>query len=118
MAAAKTLLTIYSPLALYFVRTLSIFIALLLFYRPNFRLIKPHHLAPFSIIGGLAVVSVVAAYTAFQSQGLVATIFIFTLSPILVYLMSIIFLHDKWRIKNVVASIVIIGLVVWISLIK
>lgn len=114
----KRLLMIYDPVTLYFIRSVLVFIGLMIVAMPNFRLIKPHHLAPFGIIGALAVASVVAAYTSYQIRGLAETIFVFTLSPILVYILSVMFLSEKWRLKNVVASIIIIGLVIWISLIN
>ncbi len=117
-SAIKTLLTVYDPVTLYFARSLLVGIVLSFVAPPKFKLIKPRHLAPFGIIGGLSVASVVAAYTAFQLRGLTETIFIFTLSPILVYLASVIFLREKWRFKNIVASIIIVILIVWVSLMK
>ena len=72
----------------------------------------------FGVLGALAVASVVATYTAFQLRGLSETIFIFTLSPILIYVLSVIFLREKWRVKNIIASVIIAGLVVWVSLMK
>ncbi len=112
----KQLLEVYDPVALYFIRSVLILLGLTIVATPNFRLIKPHHLAPFGIIGALGVTSVIAAYTSYQIRGLSETIFIFTLSPILLYVLSVIFLDEKWRLKNIIASIIIVGLAIWISL--
>ena len=117
-SAIKTLLTVYEPLALYSIRSVFVLVTLSLVAWPNFKIIKPHHFAVFGVLGALAVASVVATYTAFQLRGLSETIFIFTLSPILIYVLSVIFLREKWRVKNIIASVIIAGLVVWVSLMK
>ncbi|MDD5605965.1 MAG: DMT family transporter [Patescibacteria group bacterium] len=114
--AIKTLLAVYDPIVLYFVRSSLVLVALTLVARPNFSIIKRHHLGPFAVIGALAVVAVVSAYSAFHALGLSHTIFIFVLSPILVYILSVIFLHEQWRVKNIIASIIVTLLVVWASL--
>ncbi|AKM84931.1 MAG: hypothetical protein VE98_C0001G0477 [candidate division Kazan bacterium GW2011_GWA1_50_15] len=117
-SAIKTLLTVYDPIALYLIRSVFVLLALSLVAWPNFKIIKRHHLAIFGVLGALAVISVVAAYTAFQLRGLSETIFVFTLSPVLIYVLSVIFLRERWRTKNIIASLIITGLVVWVSLMK
>ena len=112
----KSLLITYDPVQLYFIRSVLVFIGLTIVAMPRFKLIKLHHLAPFGIIGALAVASVIAAYTAYQIVGVAETVFVFILSPVLVYILSIIFLKEKWRFKNIVASIVIVALVILVSL--
>lgn len=118
VSVIKTLLVTYDPVTLYFMRSMLVLVGLTIVAMPKFRLIKAHHLAPFGILGGLAVASVVAAYTAYQIRGVSETVFVFVLSPILVYILSVIFLNEKWKFKNVVASIIITALVILISLIK
>lgn len=115
---AKELLRELSPIMLYFSRCLIILVGFSVFVKPNFSLIKKHHLAPFGILGGLSVASVIAAYGAFNALGLSYTIFVFILSPIVVYFLSVIFLGDHWKPKNIIASIIIIVLVIVVNLIK
>ena len=117
-ATVKTLLHTYTPITLYFIRCLGVWLGLSLVARPNWQIIKPHHLAFFGLLAGIAVVSVVSAYTAFSLRGISETMIIFILSPVLVYIFSIVWLKDRWYWKNLVASLVITGLVVWISLVK
>lgn len=114
----KRLLGVYDPLTLYFVRCIFVLIGLTIAVRPRLFIIKPHHLRWFGAIGALIVIAVWASYTAFQLRGLSETLFVFTLSPILVYWLSAVFLKEKWQTKNIVAGVVIIGLVVWITLLK
>jgi drug/metabolite transporter (DMT)-like permease len=114
----KRLLEFWDPLTLYFVRCVFILIILAIVVRPRLSVIKPHHLKWFGAIGGLIVVSVWATYSAFKLRGLSETLFVFTLSPILVYWLSAVFLKEKLHLKTIIASTIIIGLVVWISLLK
>jgi drug/metabolite transporter (DMT)-like permease len=116
VVVTRQLLTIYDPFALYLLRSSGVLALLFLVSPPKFSWIKPHHFAVMGILGALAVASVVATYTAFQLRGVSETIFIFTLGPVLVYFLSVIFLRERWRRKNIIASIAILALVVWVSL--
>ncbi|MFA5010222.1 MAG: EamA family transporter [Patescibacteria group bacterium] len=114
----KRLLEYYDPLPLYFIRCIFVLIGLTFIIRPRLSLLKVHHLPFFGLQGVLVVLSVWASYTTFQLRGISETLFVFTLSPILLYWLSAIFLKEKWQIKNIIASIIIIGLVVWVTLLK
>lgn len=118
VALIKSLLEVYSPLTLYFMRCVLVLLALSIFVKPNFSSIKTHHLAPFGILGALAVASITAAYTSFHQIGISGTVIIFVLSPILVYLLSVIFLREKWGYKNAIASVVVTIIVILVSLIN
>ncbi len=114
----KQLLAVYDPLSLYFVRCVFVLIGLTILVKPRLFILKSHHLRWFGAIGALVVVAVWATYSAFKLRGLSETLFVFTLSPILVYWFSAMFLKEKWQIKNIVASAAIVGLVIWITLLK
>jgi len=114
----KKLLMVYDPLILYFIRCTLVLIGLTYIIRPRLSLLKTHHLPYLGFMGGLVVISVWASYTAYQLRGISETLFVFTLSPVLVYWLSAIFLKEKWQIRNIVAGIVVLGLVVWVSLLK
>ncbi len=114
----KRLLEIYDPLTLYFIRCIFVLIGLTLAARPRLFIIKPHHLKWFGVVGLMVVVAVWATYSAYQLRGISETLFVFVLSPILVYWFSAAFLKEKWKTKNVVASIVISILVIWVTLLK
>jgi drug/metabolite transporter (DMT)-like permease len=114
----KYLLDVFDPVVLYFVRSILVMLALTVFATPKFSIIKSRHLAPFGIIGALAVASVVTTYMAFNVLGLSETIFVFVLSPILIYVLSVIFLAEKWKTKNIIASVVVTLLVIWVSFMR
>ncbi|RLC37692.1 hypothetical protein DRH29_01220 [candidate division Kazan bacterium] len=114
----KSLLYELSPIMLYLLRCLIVIVGLSLFSRPDLSIVKKHHLAPFGILGGLAVAAMITTYTAFHLLGLSQTIFIFILSPVLIYILSVIFLDDHWKTKNIIASIIITILVILVNLVK
>lgn len=114
----KHLLAVYFPLTLYLIRCAMILLVWTLVVRPRISLIKPHHLPYIGFLSALVVCSIWATYTAFQIRGVSETLFIFTLSPVLVYWLSAIFLKEKWQVRTVLASIVIVGLVTWVTLLK
>jgi len=118
VSVLKQLLTVYSPLILYLVRCSFILLLLTPIIRPRLNLIKLHHLPFLGFLSALVVLSVWASYSAFQLRGISETMFVFTLSPVLVYWLSAVFLKEKWQLKNILASVVIIGLVIWITLLK
>ncbi|MFH0905607.1 MAG: DMT family transporter [bacterium] len=114
----KRLLAVYYPLTLYLFRCLLILLALTFIVKPRITLIKPHHLPYFGFLSSLVVCSIWAVYSAYQIRGMSETLFVFTLSPILVYWLSAIFLKEKWQIRAVLASVAIVILVAWVSLLK
>jgi len=114
----RHLLDIYNPFTLYLLRSTGILVLLSLVAAPKFGWLKLHHFAMMGILGALAVGSVVATYAAFQLRGVSETIFVFTLGPVLVYLLSVVFLQERWQRKNIIASVIILALVAWVSLLK
>ena len=114
----RHLLDIYNPFTLYLLRSTGILVLLSLVAAPKFGWLKLHHFAMMGILGALAVGSVVATYAAFQLRGVSETIFVFTLGPVLVYLLSVVFLKERWQRKNIIASVIILALVAWVSLLK
>ena len=118
LVTLKHLLTIYAPLTLYLFRCILILVGLTIIVRPRLDILKPHHLPYLGFLGALVVSAVWATYSAYQIRGVSDTLFVFTLSPILVYWLSAIFLKERWHVRTILASIVIIGLVVWVTLLK
>lgn len=114
----KRLLDFYDPLILYLIRCVFVLIGLTLIVKPRLSLAKLHHLPYFGSLGVLVVIAVWASWSAFKLRGLSETLVIFTLSPVLVYWLSAVFLKEKWQAKNIIASLVIVGLVIWITLLK
>ena len=120
----KSLLSIYSPLAMYMVRTFFILIFLstwFYFVSPYFKIetklsfhgwkAKNYYTA--LIIAALAVVQMVFIYWAYADFGIVYTTIILTLMPILVYLGSVTILKERVQRRVLVAALVILGCIVY-----
>lgn len=118
LVVIKQLLTTYAPLTLYLFRCTLILLGLTAIVRPRIHLFKLHHLPYLGLLAGLVVTSVWATYSSYQLRGISETLFVFTLSPILVFWLSATFLKERWQVRSILASIVIVALVIWVSLLK
>ncbi|MFH0912145.1 MAG: DMT family transporter [Patescibacteria group bacterium] len=112
----KQLLVVYSPLAMYLVRAIITAIFLLVLERGRLVRLTPRQIPYFLLIAGAAVAASTAIYSAYREVGISLTIFILLLSPIMVYLLSALWLKEKLTWKNLLASGVIIGLVIWLAI--
>lgn len=112
----KQLLAVYSPLGLYLVR--AVIGALFLWVIQKGRIPPPsrQQLPHIIFIAGAAILTSTLIYYAYSLQGIGPTIFALTLSPVLVYIFSVTFLKEPLRWQNLVASGVMIGLVIWVTL--
>jgi len=111
----KQLLVVYSPVALYLVRviTTALFIWILEKGRIPMLTLKQLPYFIFLAAGALLVNSLI--YTSYKLSGISSTIFVIILSPILVYALSVLFLREKLIWKNVISSIAIVLLVIWVT---
>jgi len=114
----KELLAVYSPLAMYLVRATVTAIFLLVFEKGRLVRLTPRQIPYFLLIAGAAVAASTALYSAYREIGISLTIFTLLLSPILVYLLSVLWLREKLTWKNLVASGVIVGLIIWLTLVR
>ena len=111
---SKELLYIYSPVALYAVRTFFLATFFLIYYRPS--LTKLEHRSRYFMIAMSALfgaIYMIATFYAFDSLGIVYTTLISTIAPIVVFLGSWEILHEKVRTRLVIASIIILFCTVW-----
>ncbi len=118
MIFIKILLTVYSPLALYVVRTFLVLIVMWAILRPSFGSINLKK--GLIIIGttALAVLQMVLYYFAINKEGLVFTTLILILTPILVYLYSIFISKEKLSFKTGFSFIIIILCIIFASLME
>lgn len=114
----KQLLAVYSPLAMYLVRATVTAIFLLVLEKGRLVRLTPRQIPYFLLIAGAAVAASTAIYSAYREVGISLTIFMLLLSPILVYLLSALWLREKLTWKNMVASAVIVGLVIWLAIVR
>lgn len=107
------LLKVYSPVALYFIRTGILFIFFYLYFRPRINQIDKINLWLILASAALGTVQMVSKFYGFETYGLIYTSLILILSPILVYAISTIFLREKLKTRTVVSFIVILGCIVY-----
>lgn len=114
----RHLLAVYSPLALYLVRAIAVALFLLVLEKGKIAKLPLRQVPYFLLIAVGAVAASVSLYLAYQTVGISLTIFILLLSPVLVYLLSVLCLRERLKWKNLVASAVIIGLVIWLAIVR
>jgi drug/metabolite transporter (DMT)-like permease len=114
----KIMLQVYSPVALYMVRTFFVFITMWIFLRPSFTTVNFKSALAMFGTAGLAVAQMVLYYTAIHSEGLVFTTLIFILSPALVYIFSMIIYKEKLKLRTAISFAIILACIVFASLME
>lgn len=109
----KIILEVFSPVALYFVRTGIIFLIFLFLYRPRLGRVSTVNTFLLLATSGLGVAQMVSKLYGFQSYGVIYTSLILILSPVLVYISSTILLHERLKVRTVLSALVIIGCIVY-----
>lgn len=112
----KQLLVVYSPLALYLVRAIVIVLFLWILERGKIKKINLQQIPYFLIIAISAIIASIFVYMSYSSVGIGFTMAILLLSPILVYLASVIYLKEQLKWKSLVASLIILGIIIWLAL--
>lgn len=111
------LLKVLSPVALYCLRTGIIFLFFLFYYHPSFRKVADHNFGLIFATSFLGVVQMVTKFYGFEQFGVVYTSLILILSPVLVYIISTIFLHEHLKWRTVVCGIVIFACIIYATLV-
>lgn len=111
----RELLEIFSPVSLYFVRTLVIASVFLVLYRPKLLSMtaKSFSLVILSAIFG--VVQMVLKYYGFESLGVVETTMILVLGPISVYVLSTKFFQEPFSKRDVFAALIVVICVLYVQ---
>ncbi len=109
------ILDFYSPMTFYFLRATSILLISLLIFKPKFKSIKTPIKLKILLISFFWVIYRVVIYYGFLDPelGIVKTILLIMMAPIFIYILARIFLKEKLSWRNIVASIVIIGCVLY-----
>jgi drug/metabolite transporter (DMT)-like permease len=111
LALSKMILPFYNPITFYFVRSLLIFLLTLPFFAKNLGKITKSTAKLYFLSGAAWVLFRGLVYYGYIEFGVVFTTLIFMLTPIFLYTFSKIFLKEKLSVKNIIASIVIVGCV-------
>ena len=115
MVFIKILLAVYSPVALYCLRTFLVFLVLVIFFRPKFAGLNYKKILIMAGTAFLAVIQMVLIYASVGSEGLVFTTLVLILTPILIFIFSIIFYHEKFSFRTLLLYLIIIGCIVAVS---
>ncbi|MEK7170747.1 MAG: DMT family transporter [Patescibacteria group bacterium] len=104
----RELLYSYSPISLYAIRTFFLAGFFWLYYRPKLSEVRGSPLWLLGASGAVGAVSMIARFYAFGSFGVIFTTLISTLAPIIVFVGSWEILHERIRLRVIVASLVIL----------
>lgn len=109
----KQLLTIASPVSLYFWRTLFVTLCFFIIYRPVLQAVTPQQ-AKFVYLAALfAEAFVLLAYWSYALNGVVLTSLILLLEPILIYLGGVWWLKERLRPATTAATAIILLAIVY-----
>jgi len=112
----RQLLEVYSPSALYAVRTGLVFLSLWLVFRPNFRRLTSQNILSIFILAIIATSYMTFMFSGFKDFGVVFTTLILTLTPILIYFFTVVFLKEKLRKRVVLAAAIILACIIYATL--
>ena len=114
----KPLLSIFSPVAFYFFRTLIMFVFFYVYYRPHLSRVSPTNIWLVLTSCIFSTTQMVSKYYGFESLGIVYTSLILMLAPILVYIISTIWMHERIKFRLTAATIIILLCVVYTTFVK
>ena len=111
----KLLLDVFSPAALYFIRTAIMLVVFLTLWRPKL-LSMPAKCFAFTIISAVfGVVQMVLKFYGFVHLGVVETTIILVLGPFLVYFFSAFYFKENLKFRDIFAAIIVIATVIYIT---
>lgn len=114
----KELLNVLSPVALYALRTGFIFLFFYFYYRPHLTRVSNKNTGLILITATLGTIQMVTKFYGFQSFGVVYTSLILILSPILVYIISTFWMHERIKLKTYICFIIILACVVYTTVVE
>lgn len=112
----KILLEVFSPASLYFWRTAIIFLFFYIYYRPHIRQVSNTNVWLILLTSALGVAQMVTKFYGFDKFGVIYTSLVLIISPILVYIIATILLHEKLRARMIVSFLVILGCIIYATL--
>ena len=111
-AISKQLLTLWNPIALELFRNGGMAIVLGLLFANSVKNIPPRGWALLLATNSLSAIAMILFYFSYKFSGVVYTVLIFSLQPILVYLSSLLFLKEPFQRKKAIAfAIVLVSII-------
>jgi drug/metabolite transporter (DMT)-like permease len=116
LALSKIILDYYSPITFYFVRCSFLLVVSFLAFRPKFvKMETKVKWQAFAVGAGWALYRVIVYY-GYQKLGVISTTLVLMLGPVLVYVFARKFLKEKLSWRNIVASIIILACVLYVTI--
>jgi drug/metabolite transporter (DMT)-like permease len=110
---SRLILDFYSPITFYFLRCLSIFLISFIVFQPKLSGIERKTYWKILMIGAIWVIYRIIIYYGYLIYGIISTTLVITLGPVFVYIFAWIFLKDKPKLREIIASVIIIGCVLY-----
>lgn len=114
---SKLILDFYSPITFYFLRCSAIFLISLSIFRPKLQSLGKKSIRLIFITGATWTIYRIVVYWGYTTLGIISTTLMIMLGPIFIYIFARIFLKEKIRWRNIVASIIIIACVLYAVLV-
>lgn len=111
----KELLTVLSPVTLYFFRTLAIAIVFYLMFKPKILKLPTVAFGLTLISAMMGVVQMVLKFYGFQNLGIVETTMILILGPFMVYIASSVWFKEKLFKRDIAAALVVVLCVLYVQ---
>src|SRR3989339_36494 len=116
LVISRLILDYYSSLTFYFLRCAFIFLFSLIIFRPKMIKMDKTLTSYIFITGIFWVLYRVIIYYGYVNLGIIFTTLIIMVSPIFIYLFAHIFLKENLSWRNIIASIIIIGCVLYATI--
>ncbi len=116
LVLSKTILNYYSPVSFYFLRCYFIFLLSLAVFKPNFNKLNKKLKFQIILAATLWVLFRISVYYGYLNLGVIKTTLILMFSPVFLYILARVFLKEKLSWRNIVASVIIIGCIIYVTL--
>jgi len=113
----RELLYFYTPVSLYAIRTAILAVFFYLYYRPKLGKVKSRHWGMIALSSLIGAITMITRYYAFSELGLIFTMMITILAPIMVFIFSWSMLHEHIKARVIVSSVIILSCVILSTLI-
>lgn len=109
---SNLILKYYTGLTFYFIRCFLVFLICYALFRPNGKELNKNTILMLIAIGFVWIGNRLIIYWGYAKLGVIFTTTVFILSPVLMFLFAVIFLKEKPKIKQIVATLIIVLCVV------
>lgn len=114
----KLLLDVINPVALYAVRTGILFVFFYLFYHPDLTKMSEKNVWLVLLTSAIGMTQMIMKFYGFTQYGVIYTSLILIMAPVLVYLISTTFLHERMKPRAIMSAIVILVAIVYASVVS